>query len=230
MNAIDSPQIFFRSLATRAALGDTRAGTGCNRGCRAAGFDFIILETPGIGQGDAAITEVADLSLYVMTPEFGSASQLEKIDMLDLADVIAINKFDRRGAEDALRSVSRQWIRSHASSGTDINSTRSLARSLRDSTMKAPPRSTVLTRRTTRQGPRDERTSASASYLEGLHLFVTDRSGERIRYLAEIAATIRAYHLATEMQTSALRRMAEVDGVIDQLRERSNEIPKLSLN
>ena len=69
---------------------------------------------PGIGQGDAAMTRVADLSLYVMTPEYGAASQLEKIDMLDLADVVAINKFDRRGAEDALRPVCRQWARNHA--------------------------------------------------------------------------------------------------------------------
>ena len=77
----------------------------------AAGFDLVFVETPGIGQGDSAVTEVADLSLYVMTPEFGAASQLEKIEMLDEADLVAINKFDRRGAEDALRDVRRQLAR-----------------------------------------------------------------------------------------------------------------------
>ena len=79
--------------------------------CKAAGFDLIIVETPGIGQGDAAIVRLADLSLYVMTPEFGAASQLEKIDMLDLADLVAINKFDRKGGEDALRDVRKQLQR-----------------------------------------------------------------------------------------------------------------------
>ena len=78
-----------------------------------AGFDLIIAETPGIGQGNAAVVDVADSSLYVMTPEYGAPSQLEKIDMLELADVVAINKFDRRGADDAFRQVSRQWSRDH---------------------------------------------------------------------------------------------------------------------
>ena len=73
--------------------------------CQAAGFDLVIVETPGIGQGDAAVVPLADVALYVMTPEFGAASQLEKIDMLDFADVVAINKFERRGADDALRDV-----------------------------------------------------------------------------------------------------------------------------
>ncbi|MCZ7628761.1 MAG: hypothetical protein M5U19_06740 [Microthrixaceae bacterium] len=77
----------------------------------AAGFDLVFVETPGIGQGDSAVTEVADLSLYVMTPEFGAASQLEKIEMLDEADVVAVNKSDRRGAQDALRDVRRQMAR-----------------------------------------------------------------------------------------------------------------------
>src|SRR6202008_5063761 len=76
--------------------------------CKAAGFDLVIVETPGIGQGDTAIVGLADIALYVMTPEFGAASQLEKIDMLDFADAVAINKFERRGAQDALRDVRRQ--------------------------------------------------------------------------------------------------------------------------
>src|SRR5690606_25426425 len=78
---------------------------------KASGADLVIVETPGIGQGDAAIVDHVDLSLYVMTPEFGAASQLEKIDMLDFADVVAINKFDRRGGHDALHDVRRQMVR-----------------------------------------------------------------------------------------------------------------------
>jgi methylmalonyl-CoA mutase len=79
--------------------------------CKVAGFDLIVVETSGIGQGDAAIVPLVDVSLYVMTPEFGAASQLEKIDMLDFADFVAINKFDRKGAEDALRDVRKQYQR-----------------------------------------------------------------------------------------------------------------------
>src|SRR5581483_5139905 len=119
MNAIEPwggrARVFMRSLATReagreisAALGDAIAA------CRLAGFDLIVAETSGIGQGDAAIVPLADASLYVMTPEFGAASQLEKIEMLDFADFVAINKFDRRGAADALRDVRKQLQRNRA--------------------------------------------------------------------------------------------------------------------
>ena len=79
--------------------------------CKVAGFDLVVVETSGIGQGDAAIVPLVDVSLYVMTPEFGAASQLEKIDMLDFADFVAINKFDRKGAADALRDVRKQYQR-----------------------------------------------------------------------------------------------------------------------
>ncbi|MCB1953622.1 MAG: cobalamin-dependent protein, partial [Rhodocyclaceae bacterium] len=106
MNAIEHENIFMRSLATRdtgaevsAALPEVIAA------CKLAGFDLVVVETSGIGQGDAAIVPFVDKSLYVMTPEFGAASQLEKIDMLDFADFVAINKFDRKGADDALRDV-----------------------------------------------------------------------------------------------------------------------------
>ncbi|MGH8726896.1 MAG: methylmalonyl-CoA mutase family protein [Burkholderiales bacterium] len=112
MNAIEHPNIFMRSMATRdtgsevsAALPEVIAA------CRVSGFDLIIVETSGIGQGAAGIVPLVDVSLYVMTPEFGAASQLEKIDMLDFADFVAINKFDRKGAQDALRDVSKQYQR-----------------------------------------------------------------------------------------------------------------------
>src|SRR5690606_17114033 len=114
MNAVDHPNIYVRSLATRGSGSEVPAHLGdVIAACKAAGHDLVIVETPGIGQGDAGIVPYADVSLYVMTPEFGAASQLEKIDMLDFADVVAINKFERRGAEDALRDVRRQYQRNH---------------------------------------------------------------------------------------------------------------------
>ena len=114
MNSLSAPNVFMRSLATRrqhlatsAVLADVLALY------RAAGFDLIVVETAGIGQSDTEIVDLADLSLYVMTAEYGAASQLEKIDMLDFADMVVLNKFEKRGAEDALRDVRKQWRRNH---------------------------------------------------------------------------------------------------------------------
>ncbi|MCU1363001.1 MAG: methylmalonyl-CoA mutase [Acidimicrobiaceae bacterium] len=228
MNAIDSPRIFFRSLATRGSASEIPDFIlGVIAACRAAGYDFIILETPGIGQGDAAITDVADLALYVMTPEFGAASQLEKIDMLDLADVVAINKFDRRGADDAWRSVCRQWARSH------------VAFDMKNEEM--PIFGTIAARFN------DEGTTALYQYVrDELHakgLVINEAllpattakisvssspivPAERIRYLAEIATSLRAYHAATEREARAIRRADEVAGTIEQLSQRSvDEVP-----
>ena len=115
MNAIEGQTVFFRSIATRAAGGEIPAELSrMVTACRAADFDLVIVETPGIGQGDAGIVEEADVSLYVMTPEFGAASQLEKIEMLDYADLVAINKSDRKGSKDALRDVRKQMQRNRA--------------------------------------------------------------------------------------------------------------------
>jgi isobutyryl-CoA mutase len=114
MNSLSAPNVFMRSLATRrqhlatsAVLADVIALY------RVAGFDLVVVETAGIGQSDTEIVDLADLSLYVMTAEYGAASQLEKIDMLDFADMIVLNKFEKRGAEDALRDVRKQWRRNH---------------------------------------------------------------------------------------------------------------------
>ena len=109
MNALDPKRVFMRSMATRASKGELSAAIDeAIAVCKAAGFDLVLLETSGIGQGDADIAKIADVAMYVMTPEFGAPSQLEKIDMLDFADLVAINKFERRGAEDALRDVRKQ--------------------------------------------------------------------------------------------------------------------------
>ena len=114
MNAIHHPRVYMRSLATRQSnLALSKYVQDAVDTVKAAGFDLVILETSGIGQSDTEIIEHSDLSLYVMTPEYGAASQLEKIDMLDFADLIALNKFDKRGALDALRDVRKQYIRNH---------------------------------------------------------------------------------------------------------------------
>jgi isobutyryl-CoA mutase len=114
MNSIHNPRVYMRSLATRQSnLALSRYVQESIDICKAAGYDFIIVETSGIGQSDTEITEHSDVSLYVMTSEYGAATQLEKIDMLDFADVIAINKFDKRGSLDALRDVRKQYKRNH---------------------------------------------------------------------------------------------------------------------
>src|SRR2546426_1124037 len=109
MNAIAGGRVFMRSLATRGAESEiSKSLPDVIAACKVAGFDLVLVETSGIGQGNAAIVHLVDTSLYVMTPEYGAASQLEKIDMLDFADFIAINKFDRKGGQDALRDVRKQ--------------------------------------------------------------------------------------------------------------------------
>ncbi|HTW06027.1 MAG TPA: methylmalonyl-CoA mutase family protein, partial [Acidimicrobiales bacterium] len=112
MNSIDTDRVYMRSLATRGAGSEVPIALAVILdACRAARFDLILVETPGVGQGDSGIVSLVDRSVYVMTPEFGAPTQLEKIDMLDFADAVAINKFDRRGAPDALREVRRQLAR-----------------------------------------------------------------------------------------------------------------------
>ena len=114
MNAINNSSVYMRSLATRQSnLALSRHVAEAVQVLKAAKYDLIILETSGIGQSDTEIIEHSDVSLYVMTPEFGAATQLEKIDMLDFADLVAINKYDKRGAEDALRDVKKQYMRNH---------------------------------------------------------------------------------------------------------------------
>ena len=114
MNAINNSRVYMRSLATRQSnLALSKHVNKAVEVLKAAHFDLIILETSGIGQSDTEIIEHSDVSLYVMTPEFGAATQLEKIDMLDFADLVAINKFDKRGALDALRDVKKQYMRNH---------------------------------------------------------------------------------------------------------------------
>ncbi|HEX8562214.1 MAG TPA: methylmalonyl-CoA mutase family protein [Flavobacterium sp.] len=123
MNAINNPRVYMRSLATRQSnLALSKYVADAIQVIKAANYDLIILETSGIGQSDTEIMDHSDVSLYVMTPEFGAATQLEKIDMLDFADLVAINKFDKRGSLDALRDVKKQFQRNHQLWDADLDS------------------------------------------------------------------------------------------------------------
>ncbi|TQM78286.1 methylmalonyl-CoA mutase [Saccharothrix saharensis] len=212
MNCLDGDRVFFRSLATRRAGSEVPEGLAdAIVACKAAGFDLVVVETPGIGQGDAAIVPFVDLSLYVMTPEFGAASQLEKIDMLDFADVVAINKFERRGAEDARRDVARQLVRNREAFGAsweDMPVFGTSAATFNDDGVTA-----------LYQHLRGELAQRGLDVAEGALPVVAGRVSTsaatvvpptRVRYLAEIAETVRGYHRATETHVDAVRRVAHL--------------------
>ncbi|GAA1220347.1 fused isobutyryl-CoA mutase/GTPase IcmF [Prauserella alba] len=207
MNCLDGDRVFFRSLATRTTSGEIPQGLDETvLACKAAGFDLVIVETPGIGQGDAGIVDHVDHSLYVMTPEFGAASQLEKIDMLDFADVVAINKFERRGAEDARRDVARQLVRNREAFGSDPEDMPvygTSAATFNDDGV------TALYQQL-RDMLADGGLSVSAGTLAPVEGKVSTQTAtiipqHRVRYLAEIAETVRGYHAETERQADAVR-------------------------
>ncbi|MFE3757196.1 fused isobutyryl-CoA mutase/GTPase IcmF [Nocardia tengchongensis] len=218
MNALDGERVYFRSLATRGERELPNNIDAMVIACKAAGFDLVVLETPGIGQGDAAIAEHVDVSLYVMTPEFGAASQLEKIDMLDYADVVAINKFERRGGEDALRDVSRQLVRNredfHAMP-EDMPVFGTSAATFNDDGVTALYQhlSGLLAERglPLQEGvlPRVE-TRASTRFAQII-------PPARVRYLAEIAEAVRDYHADTERQIAAAQRVQRLEQVLAEL-------------
>jgi methylmalonyl-CoA mutase len=219
MNAIQGPNIFMRSLATRDAGAELSASIGdAIAACKAAGFELVVVETAGIGQGDAGIVPHADATLYVMTPEFGAASQLEKIDMLDFADFVAINKFDRKGAEDALRDVRKQVQRNREAFGAAA---------------EAMPVFGTIAARFNDDGVTALYHAIAQKLAEkGLKLRpgtlpkpATKRSSEinvvippqRQRYLAEIAETVRGYHAFTGEQVKLARERQQVAATKDML-------------
>jgi isobutyryl-CoA mutase len=219
MNSVDGEAVFFRSLATRRAGSEIPDGLAdVISACKAAGYDLVIVETPGIGQGDAAIVPFVDLSLYVMTPEFGAASQLEKIDMLDFADVVAINKFERRGAEDARRDVGRQLVRNREAFGKsweDMPVYGTSAATFNDDGVTA-----------LYQHLRDELATKGLTVSEGVlpavnHKISTSAAtvvpASRARYLSDIADTVRGYHDRTEQQVAAVRKLKHFEATKDAL-------------
>jgi methylmalonyl-CoA mutase len=220
MNAISisGGAVFYRSMATRGAHEVPEHLTDMIDTVKAAGFDLVIVETPGIGQGDAAIVPFVDVSLYVMTPEFGAASQLEKIDMLDFADVVAINKFERRGALDALRDVSRQLVRNReafASSPEDMPVFGTSAATFGDDGVTALYQHLrgLLEARGLPVGD-PGLAAVSVRHSSGIRPVLP---GERVRYLAEISETLRAYHAETERLVAAARRAQAYGTVAEEL-------------
>jgi len=212
MNAISDDAVFMRSIATRQAESEVpEAIADMVLACKAAAYDLVIVETPGIGQGDTAIVNIADVSLYVMTPEFGAASQLEKIDMLDFADVVCINKMDRKGAKDALRDVRKQVQRNReafadapeampvygaiASRFADLGVTALYQELLRQFESLGFP------------AFHRDATAVSAKASEtGQAILPPDRQ----RYLAEVAETVRDYHATVERQSQVVRQRQQL--------------------
>ncbi|WP_017932979.1 fused isobutyryl-CoA mutase/GTPase IcmF [Nocardioides sp. Iso805N] len=227
---VEGHQVFYRSIATRGAHEVPEHLSDVIDVVKAAGFDLVIVETPGIGQGDAAIVPFVDTSLYVMTPEFGAASQLEKIDMLDFADAVAINKFERRGALDALRDVSRQLVRN------------------REAFNSLPEEMPVFGTSAATFG--DDGVTALYQHLrgvlEGQGLRVEEPvlapvtvrhssgirpvlPGDRARYLAEISATVHAYHDETERLVELARRAQAYQRVAGELHRHAEPHPHAEL-
>jgi len=232
MNAIDHPNVYMRSLATREAGSEiSQALPDAIAACKIAGFDLIVVETSGIGQGDAAIVPLVDASLYVMTPEFGAASQLEKIDMLDFADFVAINKFDRKGAMDALRDVAKQYQRNReafakrpeqmpvfgtqASRFNDDGVTalyQGMLPRLVELGLKVPPGADGT--------PAGRLPKANVRHSSNQVVIVP---AQRARYLADIAGTVREYKQHARAQARIAREVQQLRESARMLREDDGE-------
>lgn len=223
MNAIRNDRVYMRSLATRQSnLALSRHVKEALAILRAAQFDLIVLETSGIGQSDTEILDHSDVSLYVMTPEFGAATQLEKIDMLDFADIVAVNKFDKRGALDALRDVKKQYKRNHQLWDTpdeDIPVYGTIASQFND-----PGTNTLYKAVMDLLVDKTGATELKSTFE------ITDEMSEKVyiippartRYLSEIAENNREYDQWVEEQSEIADRLYKLEGVV---REMGDPLP-----
>jgi isobutyryl-CoA mutase len=220
MNSIDNSHVFMRSLATRQSnLALSKYVRDAINIVKAAGFDLIIIETSGIGQSDTEIVDHSDLTLYVMTPEYGAASQLEKIDMLDFADLVAINKFDKRGAVDALRDVRKQYQRNHKLFETVVDEMPvygTVASQFNDPGINSLFR--VLMKKIA------EKSSFEFNGLLTEKNEITQRINiippQRVRYMAEIAETIRDYNKRVEAQSAVAQQLYSIAQTIEAIRQK----------
>ena len=209
MNAIKNPRIYMRSLATRHSNTEIPlALEEVIRVAKAAGYDLIIAETAGIGQGDSNIVNLSDLSMYVMTSEFGAASQLEKIDMLDYADLVVVNKFEKRGSEDAVRDVRKQVQRNRGQWETapkEMPVFGTIASKFNDDGVTALYHAIIETihdKTSVKLTPGLEKPEGTTSSSKTIII-----PPERTRYLSEIVDTVREYHRKTEAQSNVLRKI-----------------------
>ncbi len=209
MNAINSPRVYMRSMATRKSLREIAESLPDTiEVLKAAGYDLIFIETAGIGQGDSQVVDLADLSIYVMTSEFGAASQLEKIDMLDYADLVVVNKYEKRGSEDAVRDVRKQVQSNRKALDKDAEEMPvfgTIASKFNDDGVTSLYQA-ILETILEKTGvifesnlPQPEPKTASSKTIIVLP--------ERIRYLSEISETMRNYHKQTKKQAESLRRV-----------------------
>lgn len=218
MNAISGPKTYMRSLATREDNAAISAhANDAIKICKAAGFDLIIIESAGVGQSDASILHCSDISLYVMTPEYGAASQLEKINMLDYADLICINKFDKAGALDALHDVQKQYKRNHQlfqAQPTELPIIGTIAAQFNDPGMNSL--FYLLMQKTA------EKLNVSWIKenlpLQTLHIHSKKPSiipPKKVRYLSEIVERIREYDAWAQQQASLASKLYQLQGVLD---------------
>jgi isobutyryl-CoA mutase len=226
MNAIDRPNVFMRSLATRGSGSELSHATQVAIAIlKAAGFRLILVETSGIGQGSSAIADVADVSVYVMTPEYGAASQLEKIDMLDFADLVAINKFDRRGAEDALRDVRKQFRRGrhidYQVSDSELPVFGTIASQFGDRGVTALYHELVSRLRKADPAWPVPVGPAGAEERVGVRKAVIPE--RRARYLGEIVDVVREEDKRVASETALARRLYRVEGAVAELAETGDE-------
>lgn len=215
MNAIFSDRVYMRSLATRESRDELSAAINDALDVvRATGYDFAVVETSGIGQGNAAITDVTDLSMYVMTAEFGAPSQLEKIDMIDYADFVVINKFEQRGSEDALNQVRKQYERSHMLFGQDKEKFPvfgTIASQFNDKGTNSLFASIIDTLNE-RYGWEEEVSFERNILSEKQNQII---ASDRRHYLREIAAYINNYKDKVETQSEIARKLYQLNGTLE---------------
>ena len=228
MNAINNNRVYMRSLATRQSnLALSKYVNEAIEVLKAAEFDLIILETSGIGQSDTEIIEHSDTSLYVMTPEFGAATQLEKIDMLDFADLVAINKFDKRGALDAVRDVKKQYMRNNNLWHIDMDDLPvfgTIASQFNDPGMNFLYKA-VMDKLVEKTGV-DLKSNMKITQEISEKVFVIPPA--RVRYLSEIAENNRAYDKKATDQVAVAQKLFGIYQTLASLIEGTNEISFLT--
>lgn len=213
MNAINNPRVYMRSLATRDSNSElSKATKEAINIVKAAGYDFVIVETSGIGQGNSGIVKLVDIAMYVMTSEFGAATQLEKIDMIDYADLIVINKFERRGSEDALRDVRKQYKRSHnlfTLADEELPVFGTIASQFNDpgTNVLFANLMKIVEKKTGGNWPTSLNTKIEKVTKKNLII-----PPERVQYLGEIVYTIHNYKKFTEEQVGYARKLFQLRG------------------